>query len=551
MPFPKKVDIKKKSKIFQYFSNAQVINIFNDFFFCIIHSAVKFQNSARIMSESDQNSQNPQRKGSSDSPEICSNKITLNDFSPEGQDANHSSTSTQNSKTANSLPACSRRQFMQTSNDPGLYNWQESKSNIKDRISYLFNKELLSNITFIVGKGSQQQQIPAHKFVLSVGSPVFDALFNGPMATENTEIELPDVEPTAFLSLLCFLYSDVVKIGPDSVMTTLYTAKKYAVPALEKACVDFLTSHLNSDNAFLLLTQARLFDEPQLGSLCLETIDKNTSESLAADGFTDIDLETLCVVLNRDTLRIREAKLFEAVVRWAEAECVRKQLPVNHATLRSVLEKPLTLVRFPLMTVEEFANGPAQSSILNENEIVKLFLHFIVNPKPKVPFNDTPRSCVTGKEQAVCRFQQVESRWGYSGTSDRIRFMVDKKIYVIGFGLYGSIFAPAEYEVSIQILHSGSGRLCGSHDTTFTSDGSTETNRVMFTEPIEILPTMNYTACATLKGCDSHYGTKGLRKVTVNSIDGGNVIFHFTYAAGNNNGTSVEDGQIPEIIFYT
>ena len=56
-------------------------------------------------------------------------------------------------------------------------------------------------------------------------------------------------------------------------MTTLYTAKKYAVPALEKHCVDFLKRHLCADNAFMLLTQARLFDEPQLAALCLETIE--------------------------------------------------------------------------------------------------------------------------------------------------------------------------------------------------------------------------------------------------------------------------------------
>lgn len=99
-------------------------------------------------------------------------------------------------------------------------------------------------------------------------------------------------------------------------MTTLYTAKKYAVPALEKHCVDFLKSNLGSDNAFMLLTQARLFDEPQLAALCLEMIDKNTTDALAADGFTDIDLDTLNAVLERDTLRIREAKLFQAVVRY-------------------------------------------------------------------------------------------------------------------------------------------------------------------------------------------------------------------------------------------
>ena len=32
-------------------------------------------------------------------------------------------------------------------------------------------------------------------------------------------------------------------------------------------------------------------------------------------------------------------------------------------------------------------------------------------------------------------------------------------------------------------------------------------------EAVEIQPSTNYTAVATLKGLDSHYGTKGLRKV--------------------------------------
>lgn len=41
-------------------------------------------------------------------------------------------------------------------------------------------------------------------------------------------------------------------------MTTLYTAKKYAVPALEGHCVEFLTKHLRADNAFMLLTQVNV-----------------------------------------------------------------------------------------------------------------------------------------------------------------------------------------------------------------------------------------------------------------------------------------------------
>ena len=51
----------------------------------------------------------------------------------------------------------------------------------------------------------------------------------------------------------------------------------------------------------------------------------------------------------------------------------------------------------------------------------------------------------------MCRFQQIESRWGYSGTSDKIRFIVDRRIFVVGFGLYGSIHGPSEYDVTIQV----------------------------------------------------------------------------------------------------
>lgn len=52
------------------------------------------------------------------------------------------------------------------------------------------------------------------------------------------------------------------------------------------------------------------------------------------------------------------------------------------------------------------------------------------------------------------------------------------------------------------------------------------------------------------QGTDSYYGTRGMRRVSVDCNNGEKVVFQFSYAAGNNNGTSVEDGQIPAIIFY-
>lgn len=54
----------------------------------------------------------------------------------------------------------------------------------------------------------------------------------------------------------------------------------------------------------------------------------------------------------------------------------------------------------------------------------------------------------------------------------------------------------------MQIIHTDSNTVLGQNDTGFSCDGSANTFRVMFKEPVEILPNVNYTACATLKVSD-------------------------------------------------
>lgn len=389
-----------------------------------------------------------------------------------------------------------------------VYNWQTLMPTVKHRMATIFNSEILADVYFLVG--SKLTRFPAHKFVLSIGSAVFDAMFNGLLTKtnqkssefkESSEIEIPDVEPEAFQALLRFLYMDEVDIGPETVMATLYTAKKYEVATLEMACVDFLKENLTSENAFMLLTQARLFDETALADLCLETIDKHTLDTLCSEAFLDIDLDTLKLVLSRDTLRSREVSLFAAVMRWAEMKCQRQLLQPNADNKRKVLGDALFLIRFPLMTIEEFATNVAQSGLLTDKEMVNLFIYYTVSSKPSVPFSIEPRCCITGEECAVNRFQRTECRWGYSGTSDRIRFLTDRPIFVIGFGLFGSIHGPSEYNVCIEIIHTGSGNILAKNTTSFLSDGSDSIFRVMFQHPVEISQNTNYTACATLKVC--------------------------------------------------
>ena len=134
-------------------------------------------------------------------------------------------------------------------------NWQATEMTPRERIEFIFNKELMADVHFAFGKdGQAKKKIPAHKFVLSIGSSVFDAMFNGPMATNETEIEILDMDPDSFLCLLRFLYTGETSIGPETVMFTLYAAKKYDVTALRKMCLEYLENRISLDNAFILLS---------------------------------------------------------------------------------------------------------------------------------------------------------------------------------------------------------------------------------------------------------------------------------------------------------
>uniref|UniRef100_A0A1I7ZDB9 BTB domain-containing protein n=1 Tax=Steinernema glaseri TaxID=37863 RepID=A0A1I7ZDB9_9BILA len=435
--------------------------------------------------------------------------------------------------------------------------WQSTKATLKDRLSYMFCNEFLADIYLLVG--ANKEKIPAHKFILSTGSVVFCNMLNGHFLEHELgvqgdisaqEVELPDVEPEAMRTLLRFLYTDELNINAENVMCVFYAAKKYAVTTLEDECVKFLNMSLRPDNAFLLVSQARLFDESELVERCFEVIDVHTVDTLEAEGFLDIDFTTLSECLVRNTLRITEIQLFKAVVKWAKAQCEKNGEEPEGAKLREMLGGAINLIRFPLMTMEEFADCIVEfPNILTSDEAVQMFLFFSGKLTEVPNFSDRPRCCMIGKEVVVNRFQRIEGRWGYSGTPDRIKFSVDRHIYILGFGLHGSMHGSSEYQVLIEITSGATGEVMAQNDTSFKSDGSTNTFRVLFKEPVLILPNTTYIASACLQGPDSHYGTKGLRRIVHRSPTHGDVTFQFTYAAGNNNGTSVDDGQIPEIIF--
>ena len=93
---------------------------------------------------------------------------------------------------------------------------------------------------------------------------------------------------------------------------------------------------------------------------------------------------------------------------------------------------------------------------------------------------------------------------------------------------------------------SNGSRVLASNSAKFFSDGSSNTFHVFFDQPIQVEPDTCYTASAILDGAElSYFGQEGMSEVTV-----GNVNFQFQCSNESTNGTGVQGGQIPELIFY-
>ncbi|XP_055375451.1 BTB/POZ domain-containing protein 6-B isoform X2 [Condylostylus longicornis] len=424
-------------------------------------------------------------------------------------------------------------------------NWQATKATVLERNAAMFNNELMSDIKFVVGSDDNIQTIPAHKYILATGSSVFYAMFYGGLAENKSEIKVPDVEPSAFLTLLKYLYCDEIQLEPDNILATLYAAKKYIVPILARACVNYLEVSLTAKNACLLLSQSRLFEEPELMQRCWEVIDAQAEMAIKSEGFVDIDLKTFESILSRETLNCKEIHLFEAALNWAHNACQKMEIDPTAQNKRSVLGSALHLIRIPTMTLEEFANGVAQTGILTSQETIDIFLNFTAKNKPQLNFATKPRA---GLKTQVChRFQSCAYRsnqWRYRGRCDSIQFSVDRRIFIVGFGLYGSSTGAADYNVKIELKRLG--RILAENDTKFFSDGSSNTFHVFFENPIQIEPDCNYTASVILDGNElSFFGQEGMSEVCM-----GKVNFQFQCSSESTNGTGVQGGQIPELIFY-
>ena len=441
-------------------------------------------------------------------------------------------------------------------------NWQTTKPTIRERSKHMFNNDLFSDVKFVVrrgvnGESESKQVIPAHKFVLSISSPVFEAMFYGELTETTDSIELPDCEYESLLELFRYMYSDEVILSGSNVMGVLYLTKKYMVPSLADKCAEYLRDNLDASNVFSILPQVQKYEEKTLLEQCWEVIDEQTQGAVKSDGFLTIERSLLEAVIERDTLRIPEIELFKAVNLWATKKCEEQGLLTDGSEKRRILgERIVKGIRFPVMTQHEFAEVVLDCKILTPDEAFTIVKYLNSVRNTPVGFPETERTGVKELFERCCRFDSVvHTGSGYPYSPDKkdcLRFEVDKDISLLGLTLCGS--RNSNYYVSIQIKRLNDShyrhRLCLKAGT-FSSvciksdEVSYYGFNVFFDSPVDIKKGVKHRLEAFISGStNSCFGQNGQHSVVCSGVR-----FDFMNSSESTNGTRVDRGQFPEFLF--
>ncbi|KAH7703199.1 BTB/POZ domain-containing protein 3-like protein [Aphelenchoides avenae] len=413
--------------------------------------------------------------------------------------------------------------------------------------SALLKPELSDVQISVVDDQKKPQLFHAHKLLLALASDVFKTMFFGSVPQENPVVVM-DSNPAAFEAFLKSVYTGTTTIIEEDLFPLLYLGKKYLVGSLIKVVMNHLEKCITSENGQVVLAgQNFLEDAPPK---FWQSVERHGEALLKSAEFPQLRSGTVQLLVQRE-LEAEESLVYEWVLAWAKAECARNHLPVDGETLRWSLEGIIQHVRFPAMTAEDFARGPAAEAVLTDGEKVQVLRWFAAGI-PQSIFLDTPRIAPTSY---VCeRLSHRNTTWNISGSTEAICFSVSRAIAVTGFGpcsfYYGGY--PVNYSI-VAKLFLGSLVLATKSLTgtigqliEFGSDSSDFVD-ITFDKPVEINANKHYTASVVVTGPDTYYGHKGNASQPVPTKEG-DVIFYFMQADTSEH-TTVAQGMIPQIHF--
>ncbi|CAK9006200.1 unnamed protein product [Durusdinium trenchii] len=243
---------------------------------------------------------------------------------------------------------------------------------VVQRLARLYGDERHSDVTFLVqsNQDTAPQRFVAHRSIIAMWSEPLGSMLCGPFAEGSAkEVKLLDVEPAAFEVLLKLIYTGVVDISPETVLSILDVAVRFDVAALMQFSVQFLQNHATSEHACRMLEIGVQYHLGKLVDKCIELI-VTDDHILESEDFNNLSQSAMIELAKHDAWNLHEDNIFDIFMRWSDANS-------GSADEKRRLAMPfLEQLRFPHMSTEKLkklsTTGDVPSELLFEALFCKL-----------------------------------------------------------------------------------------------------------------------------------------------------------------------------------
>eukprot|EP00096_Caligus_rogercresseyi_P011022 TRINITY_DN4202_c0_g1_i4.p1 TRINITY_DN4202_c0_g1~~TRINITY_DN4202_c0_g1_i4.p1 ORF type:complete len:275 (-),score=4.69 TRINITY_DN4202_c0_g1_i4:104-928(-) len=198
------------------------------------------------------------------------------------------------------------------------------KRTLESKFAFLFLNDVMSDVIFTF-EHEADRELSAHKFILSIGSPEFKEMF-----TDETkkEVAISHTELDAFKEFLRYLYTDECYITIENAGAILNCSRKYKIPLLTRKCIYQLSTIINNNNAFHVMSVMRNNEVYNFYDECWNKIKLNPTPSYRSSNFEDLDPLTLTDAIVNSPHDCGQV-ILEALTRWVNKQLVQKPTKTN------------------------------------------------------------------------------------------------------------------------------------------------------------------------------------------------------------------------------
>jgi len=250
-------------------------------------------------------------------------------------------------------------------------DWRQDSFCMKTLLQKLHSRPesvRLTDITFKLPDGSI---VGAHKLILALASPFFEAQFFGLLATEESQVVVKNVESSSFRKVLDFIYcSGEVDWTLDNLeyWNLLQAAHLYLVPGLIKLCnikLSNLPTTITNNNDLIehINRAAQLCIYEGILSSGLSEIKARLESIINTDLWNLIDESVVLEILDDNKLKVSEGALFKGMTEWCKVNT-----PDTQAAINKFQDKFASKLKVTNMTKDTFLSTIGKSELISDGQ---------------------------------------------------------------------------------------------------------------------------------------------------------------------------------------